>query len=234
MFVLRTSWFSRALFEVFAVGLVAAQNTPVHRPLDLAPAPPSVSARNSISFDDFVGSAIRQERRLTDLMRNFKPIVETYIQEEKPDANLGSSPKSDDYFLSRLDLSGSTPATVAFVDPERPKQGWMNKFRKAAHPFAAAGFAQALFPDLGHFDGQNYTFEFVRWEVLGEVRCAAIDVRPRENPANRGFSGRIWVEDQDFNIVRFSGAYTSKAFSKRSFHFDSWRLNTLGIVWMPA
>jgi hypothetical protein len=42
------------------------------------------------------------------------------------------------------------------------------------------------------------------------------------------------VEDQDFNIVRFTGAYTSKAFSKRAFHFDSWRLNTLNIMWMPA
>ena len=55
-----------------------------------------------------------------------------------------------------------------------------------------------------------------------------------KNPENRGFIGRIWVEDQNFNIVRFTGTYTSKAFSRRAFHFDSWRLNTLGIMWMPA
>ena len=91
-----------------------------------------------------------------------------------------------------------------------------------------------MFPDLDHFDRQNYTFEFVRWEVLGDVRCAEIDVKPRENSVNRGFVGRIWVEDQDFNIVRFTGTYASKALSKRAFHFDSWRLNTLSIMWMPA
>ena len=66
------------------------------------------------------------------------------------------------------------------------------------------------------------------------MRCGAVDVKPRENSENRGFEGRIWVEDQNFNIVRFTGAYTSKRLSRRAFHFDSWRLNTLGIMWMPA
>ena len=38
-----------------------------------------------------------------------------------------------------------------------------------------------MFPDLDHFDRQNYAFEFVRWETLGEVRCVVIDVSPRES-----------------------------------------------------
>ena len=165
-------------------------------------------------------------------MRNFKPIVETYIQEEVIPAEV--SPKGDDYFLSRLDLTGNAPATLAFADPEHGKERWEKRLLKNAQPFAAVGFAQAMFPDLDHFDRQNYTFEFVRWEILGEVRCGVVDVKPRENSENRGFVGRIWIEDQYFNIVRFTGAYTSKALSNRAFHFDSWRLNTLGIMWMPA
>src|SRR5262249_3805315 len=44
----------------------------------------------------------------------------------------------------------------------------------------------------------------------------------------------IWVEDEDNNIVRFNGTHAAKSRSKRSFHFDSWRLNTLGSMWMPA
>src|SRR6195256_4032346 len=236
MFAPRTfSWLGRTLFEVFVVGLVAAQNTtPSAQPPGPAQAPPSVLARKSVTFDDFVDSAIRQERRLTDLMRNFKPVVETYIQVQRADSDLRTAPKADDYFLSRLDLTGNAPATLAFADQERFKQGAEKKFSKNAQPFLAAGFAQGLFPDLDHFDRQNYTFEFVRWEVFGDVRCAAIDVKPRVDSGNRGFVGRIWVEDQDFNIVRFNGAYASKAFSKRAFHFDSWRLNTLNIMWMPA
>jgi hypothetical protein len=213
----------------------------VARPSGLDQAPASVPADNSAAFDSLVDSAIRQERRLTDLMRNFKPVVETYIQEERADSVLGTSPKDDHYFLSRLDLTGNTPATLEFSGQQRSKKSRAKWFKniKNEDPFAAAGFAQAVFPDLDHFDRQNYTFEFVRWEVLGDVRCAAVDVKPRENSGNRnsvgrGFVGRIWVEDQDFNIVRFTGAHTSKRLSKSAFHFDSWRLNTLSIMWMPA
>ena len=231
MFALRTIWLNVALFAVFAVGLVAGQNAPAQQPP--AQSPPPISTRKAVAFDDFVDSAIRQERRMTDLLRNFRPIVETYIQKQQPDSALGTSPKGDDYFLSRLDLAGNAASTSAFAD-EDLKRGLWKKLPKLDEPFAAAGFAQALFPDLDHFDRQNYTFEFVRWEILGEVRCAAVDVKPREHSENHGFVGRIWVEDQDFNIVRFTGTYTSRAFSRRAFHFDSWRLNILSIMWMPA
>jgi hypothetical protein len=236
MFVLRTfSWFFRSLFAVFVIGLAAAQNAAPKPPApSTVQASPSAPARKSIAFDDFVDSAIKQERRLTDLLRNFKPVVETYIQEEQPDRDLGTAPKDDDYFLSRLDLTGNAPANLPFEDQENLKQRAEKKLFKNSQPFVAVGFAQAVFPDLDHFDRQNYTFEFVRWEVLGEVRCAEIDVKPRENSGNRGFVGKIWVEDRDFNIVRFTGTYASKAVSKRAFHFDSWRLNTLSIMWMPA
>ena len=233
MYARRTfSWLAQALFGILLVGPLAAQNT--------APAPqtpdivqPQAPARPGVTFDQFVDSAIRQEGRLTKLMPNFKPVVETYVQEQKHDSDIQTSPKDDDYFLSRLDLTGNAVASREFETPEHSKQEGEKKPKSAA-AFAAGGFAQAVFPDLDHFVRQNYAFTFVRWEILGEVRCVVIDVTPRENAANRGFLGRVWVEDQDYNIVRFTGTYTSKEFSKRSFHFDSWRLNTLGIMWMPA
>src|SRR6202166_1804594 len=102
MFALRTiSWLSLALFEVAAVGFWAGQNaTPSTQPP--AQSGPSVSTRQAIAFDDFVASAIRQERRMTDLLRNFQPIVETYIQEQQPDPALGTVPKRDDYLVCRL------------------------------------------------------------------------------------------------------------------------------------
>ncbi|HEY3618066.1 MAG TPA: M48 family metalloprotease, partial [Candidatus Sulfotelmatobacter sp.] len=236
MFALGTfSWLGRALLGMCAAGLVAGQtSTPdVSSPNSVQPLAP-LPGPKPVAVNVLVDSALRQERRLLDLMRNFKPIVETYIQEEKPDADLGIVPKGDDYFLSRLDLTGDALATSPFEESDSWKERWEQKLLKKRQPFAASGFAQALFPDLGHFDRQNYTFDFVRWEVLGEVRCGVVDVKPRENAENRGFVGRIWIEDQDFNIVRFTGAYTSKKLTQRAFHFDSWRLNTLGIMWMPA
>src|SRR6266567_4869207 len=146
---------------------------------------------------------------------------------------MGMSPKGDDYFLSRLDLTKGEK-TLSFGDEERARQKGEKKLPKNAEAFAAAGFVEALFPDPDRFDRSNYMFEYVRFENLGDVRCVVINVNPRENTENRGFMGRIWVEDQNSSIVRFTGAYTSKAFSKRAFHFDSWRMNTLDIRWMPA
>lgn len=229
------SWLAHALFEVMLVWPVAAQNA--------TPAPPAVDkihsslqgpAHKSVTFDEFVDSAILQEQRLAKLMINFNPIVETYVQELKHDSMVETSPKDDDYFLSRLDLTGRVPASRVFENPDHAKEETEKKSPKTIAAFAAGGFAQAVFPDLDHFDRNNYVFNFVRWEVLGEVRCGVVDVTPLENLANRGFLGRIWIEDEDFNIVRFTGTYTAKQFSKRSFHFDSWRLDTLGTMWLPA
>ena len=191
-------------------------------------------ASKGFTFEEFVDAAILQERRLAELLRNFHPVVETYVQEQKPDPALGSVPKNDDYFLSRLDMNGKGETALSFGSDEHEKQSGEKKSHLSGERFAAGGFALALFPDLDHFDRQNYTFEFVRWEILGDVRCVVVNIVPRENTDNRGFVGRIWIEDQDHNIVRFTGAYTAKTFSKRAFHFDSWRLNTLDIRWMPA
>jgi hypothetical protein len=237
MFALKTfSWPSGALFVFFAVGLVTGQvaTLAAQSPDAAQTSPSSSSTSKRIVFDDFVDSVVRQERRLTDLMRSYKPIIETYIQEEGVQSRFqaGITPNGDEYFLSRLNLTGNLISTVPFAD-EEPWKRTEEFFVQDPAPFSQAAFAQALFPDLDHFERQNYAFEFVRWEILGDVRCAAVDVRPRGKSKNRGFVGRIWVEDQDHSIVRFTGAFT-KGFAKRAFHFDSWRLNTLGNRWLPA
>lgn len=231
----RSWWLARAFFVTVLVCPVAAQNA-------TAPAQPAEKSRilsqspdsKGVTFEEFVDAAILRERRLTELMRYFKPVVETYIQEETQDSNLRPSPTKDDYFISRLNLAGDILTSQEFENSEHSKLEKEKRLLTGEPPFNAGGFAEALFPDLNHFDRQNYIFKFVRWEVLGDVRCVVMDVNPREASANRGFVGRIWVEDQDDNIVRFTGAHTSKVEGKHSFHFDSWRLNTLGIMWMPA
>jgi len=190
-------------------------------------------ARKASTFEEFVDATIAQERRLAKLMRFYKPIIETYIQEQKTELDQ-TSPKDDVYFLSRIRL-GDELNVREFETREHAKPDRM-KLLKRVKPevFTAEDFAQAIFPDLGHLDRQNYEFKLVRWEMLNEVRCIVIDVTPREGANNRGFVGHIWVEDEDNNIVRFTGRHTAKAYAKRSVHFDSWRLNTLGSMWMPA
>ena len=228
-------WLARAFVGTALVCPVAAQNaTAPAQSAERIQLLSQSAGRKAVTFEEFVDAAILQERRLAQLMRYFKPVVETYIQEQTHDSNLRFSPRKDDYLLSRLDLTGEAPANPEFENPEHSKLEKVKILMKGEPPFSPGRFTQAVFPDLNHFDRQNYIFKFVRWEVLGEVRCVLMDVNPRKTSGNRGFVGRIWVEDRDYNIVRFTGTYGSRAQGKGSFHFDSWRLNTLGIMWMPA
>jgi hypothetical protein len=48
------------------------------------------------------------------------------------------------------------------------------------------------------------------------------------------FEGRIWAEDQDFNIVRLNGTYVPRPKNAQFFHMDSWRLNLVPGFWLPA
>ena len=43
------------------------------------------------------------------------------------------------------------------------------------------------------------------FDSIGVSRCLVIDLQPKEHFGNVRFLGRIWVEDQDYNIVRFNG-----------------------------
>jgi hypothetical protein len=91
-----------------------------------------------------------------------------------------------------------------------------------------------IYLDMYGFDRQHYTFEYVRREFLGEVRCLVFDVDPvRKNEKGR-FVGRIWVEDQDYHIVRFNGGYGGTSLLSNYFNFDSWRTNVGKNQWLPA
>src|SRR4029077_5414966 len=77
-------------------------------------------------------------------------------------------------------------------------------------------------------------FDYVRREFLGEVRTLVFDVTPNKKAGKGRFIGRIWVEDQDYTIVRFNGSYTGRTFTSLNFHFDSWRVNAGPNLWLPA
>src|SRR5215475_11639222 len=84
------------------------------------------------------------------------------------------------------------------------------------------------------FYKKYYDFTFVRREFLGEVRCLVIDAQPKPDSPMGRFRGRLWVEDQDYNIVRFNGTYTGHPINSFYMHFDSWRLNLQPGMWLPA
>src|SRR5262250_2038611 len=74
-------------------------------------------AAAAASFDQVIDRAIEREHFFMAQMRQLHPLVETYLQNLKPDKDLNTSaPASDVYFLGRLDLSNGTDDR-AFVSP---------------------------------------------------------------------------------------------------------------------
>lgn len=181
---------------------------------------------------EIIDRVIAREHEQIKTFDRYTPIIETYLQEAKPDAQLGIVPKTDYYFLGQADFSGRLRVHSS-IDHGR-KSSWM-------WSYDPAGFLQMVFIDRGSFDRAHYQFEYGRREFLGEVRCIVLGVKPAPNVRGARFIGQIWVEDQDFTIVRISGKYTpAVSFSLRSFedeyylHFDSWRMNVQRGLWLPG
>ena len=212
-----------------------AQNVPAPQ-LSNREAAPSPAAAAAASFDQVVDRAVEREHFFIAQMKQLHPLVETYLQNLKEDKDLlGPVPVSDLYFLGRLDMSNGTDDRT-FTSPTTAGLGkrMLGKLSNVyAMKFLPLGFAQMVIMDED-FQRRYYDFTFVRREFLGEVRCIVMDVNPKKDAGKGRFLGRVWIEDQDYNIVRFNGTYYPHPRSSYYLHFDSWRLNMRPGVWLPA
>src|SRR5580658_1830222 len=187
------------------------------------------------TFNDILDRVVQREHLFMAQMRHMHPMVETYLQNLKNDKSDESNPipVGDQYYLGRLDMSDG-PEDVSFVGQPGFGHRLLNKLTGVySLHFLPMGFAQMVILDTD-FQKKYYNFTFVRREFLGEVRCLVIDVQPKEGERTARFMGRIWVEDQDYNIVRFNGTYSPQPKVDFFFHFDSWRLNMRPGAWLPA
>ena len=197
-----------------------------------------------------VDRAITQEKVLIQAIRKRTPLVETYIQNTKPDVKLYMVPVEDQYMLSRVDFAKGfvdKSFTDRSVKQKKGAKGFFKGSLEAMMGLSKAlglekftynpnGFMQMMFLDPTGFDKYHYVFSYVRPEFLGSVRTAVFDVHPKVKGMGR-FFGRIWIEDQDGNVVRFNGTYTGpneEDSSKYYFHFDSWRMNVQPGEWLPV
>jgi hypothetical protein len=197
------------------------------------PAPPQATAK---TMDEVVDRIITNENRLNNQISKYQPLVETYIQNLKPDKDLGYAPAGDKYFLGRAQFSKSVELISLSDTGGKGKKLFtgIGNFFSFAMQYLPDGFLQMIFIDTNGFDKQHYKFDYVRREFLGEVRCLVFDVTPREKAGKGRFLGRIWVEDQDYHVVRFNGAYGGGGHSSWYFHFDSWRTNVQPNLWLPS
>jgi hypothetical protein len=228
----------------------AAPATPAaSTPAPAAPAPvapvPQLQTRDAAvqqasaaaaTFDQVIDRAIEREHLFMAQMKQLHPLVETYLQNLREDKDLGASvPASDVYFLGRLDMSEGTDDRT-FTSPTTAGLGkrMLSKLSNVySMKFLPLGFAQMVVLDQD-FQRRYYDFTFVRREFLGEVRCVVMDVAPKKDAGKGRFLGRIWIEDQDYNIVRFNGTYYPHPRASYYLHFDSWRQNLRPGVWLPS
>jgi hypothetical protein len=201
-----------------------------------AKAMPKPADQQPRTMEDVIDRVITNENRANQQIRQYSPLVETYIQNLKPDKDLGYAPAGDKYFLGRADFTKGV-SLISLTDTNTKGKkifGSIGNFFSFAMQFLPDGFLQMIFIDTNGFDKQHYKFDYVRREFLGEVRCLVFDVTPQEKSGKGRFLGRIWVEDQEFNIVRFNGAYSGSGHTSWWFHFDSWRTNVQPGIWMPS
>ncbi len=178
---------------------------------------------------------IAQEQAEMESLRQYSPLVETYVQIRRPDKHMGVAPSGDKYFLGRAVLAKGIELEPLARDTRTKHNRLLGSVTNLlSMEFLPRGFLQMIYLDTNGFDRTHYEFSFVRREFLGDVRCLVFDVDPRVKSEKGRFVGRIWVEDQDLHIVRFNGIYNGSSIFSYYFSFDSWRQNAGKNEWLPA
>jgi hypothetical protein len=199
----------------------------------LAPPPPVAAPQ---TMDQVVNLFIEREHGLIKALSNRTPVVETYLQNLTNDPQLGPVPSEDHYFLGRMDMGETIDRKDYLKEEEKGMQarllGGFQKLYKVQ--YQPLGFSWMVYADRTDFDRDHYEFRYIRREFLGDVRCLVFDVTPKAKSGRGRFLGRVWVEDQDYNIVRLNGTYMPAAHNTYFFHMDSWRLNLIPGYWVPS
>jgi hypothetical protein len=215
----------------FAVLLIVSAGVP----LRAQPAPEPVQERVA-GVEDLVNRMRQSEASLLNNMRVWRPVIEVYIQNLQPDEELGFVPTQDMYYLGRFDWADGPKIQALSGNREAAKRRAAS-MKNSGLEFLPDGFAATAAPDWQLLDTTRYEFKLVRREFVGEARTYVLDVKPRQDERD-GFSGRIWIEDRGFNLVRFNGINrrVERGLFKKKLpvHMDGWRVNVLPGLWVPA
>src|SRR5215813_4789923 len=129
----------------------------------IAAATPAV-AQQAKTMSDVIDRVITNENKSIQQIRQYSPLVETYIQNQKPDKDLGTVPAGDKYFLGRADFSKGV-ALVSLTDTNSKGKklfGAIGNFFSFSAEFVPGGFLQMIFLDTNGFDKEHYKFDYVR------------------------------------------------------------------------
>lgn len=84
-------------------------------------------------------------------------------------------------------------------------------------------------------DLPKYQVDFVGKEKVDELNTYVFTVKPKQiRKGERYFEGRIWVDDQDLQIVKAAGQAVPETDKAQYPHFESYRENIDGKYWFPT
>ena len=207
-----------------------------------------IGKKLTASQNALIDKALVREKEVIKVVKERAPLVETYIQNMRPDPVMRQIPESDQHFLGRVEF-GKVIGDDQYKDGPKngEKKGKLSIFKNSVGflgglgdslhlQFQAGGFVRMVLIDsTGGFDRQHYNFYFVRNDFLGTIPTAVFDVTPIKKDEVGRFFGRMWVDTRDGNIVRYNGDLAgSEKDYKEFFHFDSWRTNVQPDLWLPT
>ena len=208
----------------------------------------STTRKPTAAQNALIDKAIVREKVVVKTVKERAPLVETYIQNMKPDPVLGQVPESDQHFLARVEFKNIIGDESYVVNKDTSQgSGKVGFFKQSLSyigglggslhlNFHESGFVQMLLMDSNSFDRQHYNFGYVRNDFLGNTPTAVFDVTPMTGKKDFGrFFGRIWIETRNGNVVRFNGDFAGTQEDQKEFyHFDSWRTNVQPDLWLPT
>ncbi len=83
-----------------------------------------------------------------------------------------------------------------------------------------------------------YNFSYVGKQKIDELNLYVFDVTPKVMPSAKSkirlFTGRVWVDDKDLQIVKSKGKAVPETKTSRYPVVETWRENIEGKYWFPA
>jgi hypothetical protein len=179
----------------------------------------------------------KAERAVLERLRTSHPLMEVYIQNVAPDEARGWVPPT----TTTSSANSSSMTRRRFV---RSDNGNRTR-RDAAHHLETANLGDAFRRDGGaRLAGARSKAIRIHVRPPGVPRRIALSscsTSGRFATARQGFVGRIWIEDRDYNLVRFNGAsrgseetMSGRAQAEAVVHMDGWRVNVAPGVWVPS
>ncbi len=84
-------------------------------------------------------------------------------------------------------------------------------------------------------DLPKYDVKFMGKEKIDELQTYVFEVKPKQiKKGERYFEGRVWVDDQDYQIVKAAGQGVPEDKNNKYARFETYRENIDGRYWFPT